>query len=796
MSETLQWRGIRLTNNQLNQALQWGDSDSNGSLLDAADRLPRVELGPRDGLLLINAGLAAHYRSHFTSHAPAVSRTFRAAVSTNRSLIARDVLQQDPSKTNITPQDLIEIMRRNGGHPVRLGDLAWLYPNARIRGEGERLQTLQARRLFSASHPQGITLADALLDPGGELIVSHFYATELRNAAPSFTQFMTNRRSQSGTRTECHNPAQAFGLQACHPDSWPVGLDTLLEHASLDIPREGSRDFSAVSRRRREEIISFLASESLAGITSNPERIKINLRAAPNSSEGPARHILARLNTRFPKLHCDPNNAADMAFHLGNRAPSNGTVSEQTRRRVLLAILDDPSVSVSFNNTDANNPALFNRTAGRPALHFMARIDPSAPEQVIFGILHIDAQSYKPRGTTGHDRILAPGEGYDKHALAQHQGEVEPLYLQYQRSENSPHLTLRRAFLGDHLVAEPIRPGNYTGELAVAYGSGGRILRRADTTWLPGMQYRTGSQSAASTYFSTVGNSPLFPYVEVYPGQADTEGAHPTAHRYSPGTYTLIIEGENGDFLTTGRLLSRNGGTGVEADNTTGLPFVRGSRAPGDSVERTRTDVGFGAFLRRNQSYHDNRLMGRVARMHLVGSVLPPFWASTAPSPIFADGSYRVGAHYSPVNAAWIGPHYAEGYLYNPFSSTVGEPPQMGLDLYTRPGENPRLNLWADIVGVGLGLHSIDTGFYLGFNVFAGPQLYVGTQEEGPFGAGLQASLRAFAGWQRGAFELRAVSEARCEVGGGYAANDGFGHAGCAWYPLMFEIGARSRMHY
>ncbi len=120
----------------------------------------------------------------------------------------------------------------------------------------------------------------------------------------------------------------------------------------------------------------------------------------------------------------------------------------------------------------------------------------------------------------------------------------------------------------------------------------------------------------------------------------------------------------------------------------------------------------------------------------------------------------------------------------------------MGLDLYTRPGETPRFNIWEDVVGVGLGLHSIDTGFYLGFNIFAGPQIYLGTQEEGPFGAGVQASLRAFAGWQRGAFEFRAVSEARCEAGGGYNSHQAFGHTGCAWYPLMFEIGARSRRHY
>ncbi len=700
MTEALQWRSRRITDAGLDRALRWADENGNGGLLDASDRLPRVELGERDGLLLLNAGLASRYRTHFATGPAAVTIPFHAPVSSDATLAERDVLEQDPAKRVVTREDLVEMMRRNGGHPIRLRDLAWLYPNAKIQGEGEVLSRLADRTIRTRLHPGGVDLGSAFLDPGGDLIVSHLYATELREAAPNFAQFMTNRHRGHPDPT-CRTPSSAFRTAACSPDSWPVDLDTLLSRADLEMSPSLFGTVSSTLATRRSAIVDALRTSGLASVSTptvdGDARVSVNLR------DDNAREVLTFLNGRFSDLLCDPANADQIAFHLGGSR--TGGPSIDALRRTLLAILDDPGTAVAYRDAEANSPATFNTAAGNPTLHFVARMSPRDTTEVVFGIYHIDAQSYQPPGQPLLDEIRGPDSIH-----YQHQGEAEPMFLRYRRSDASASLDLQNVYLGDHFVAEPVSPSDYAGRtIAVAYGSGGRILMQSSMTFEPGAMMSRGGRAVPFVAIPTVLG--IFPYFEAYPGEENLTGPNQSAATFRPdtdgtiasGEYRVRIEGEGGDFLPTARVLSRNGRIRSGA-NDSGFPFLRGARDVGMSHERNRLDVSLFRFLERQDDYHENREIGRV------GSLLweaGPSWAGNADP---GTPGFRLTFRHEVntllhLDQVGLGPLAAGLYVFEPFS-WLANPyvPQFSAHMMTRPDFDPRWRVDMDIAEARFGI--------------------------------------------------------------------------------------------
>ena len=561
-SKPLDWQNCRVD-----------PQDLKDQISSSEDRLPVIHCDGVAGTLLVTPEIAFQYRQLQAGRTEQTPKHYDLKL-----------LVPNPSQTLLTTSDIVALMKANGGHLIKVEDLARLYPNAHlVVTSGKNLGDLNRE-----------SLGKAFIDPSGELIVSHLYQKELFKNAPAFSQFMTNSLKPGGD-PDCHRPDLAFKKKSCAPDSWPVDSDTLLSLGSLSVNLKSDQPWT--------KALSDLKS-GLTGVTQKSHYLLINL-----SNPKP---LLASLSEKVPSLHCNPDNPEDMAYHLGiPSATLPKPLNETIWRRALFAILDDPSTALFYQEDQVNhpapykNPAEINKKAGKPSLYFVARISPENTSQVIFGIYHIDAQSYHPRGWLYGREILGP----DQHD-PQHQGEVEPLYLLFDRPKSSSGLTLKKAYLGDHFIAEPVEARDYTGELAVAYGSGGRILLPDRTSFLPGAMFRTGRRSKPAASIGTLTH--IFPYIEVYPGRKDLSGPNPIAARYEPETgYRVILEGENGDFIPTGRILSKNGKAGSDELNRGGYPFLRG--ADEDGHEKSRTSVRLYDFLKRQDKFHEERLMGGLS---------------------------------------------------------------------------------------------------------------------------------------------------------------------------------------
>ncbi|HEX5038016.1 MAG TPA: hypothetical protein VFX30_12725 [bacterium] len=692
MTIAFNWRDGSLSPEALRERFRSADRNGNGWLLDASDRLPAESDDPAAGVLLTNPALLDRYR-----------RLMSSTASAGSDPIAVRYLMPDASVTRIDPADIAELMRQNGGNLLRVADLARVYPNAQIGGAGETLRRLAARTIRSHRYPAGASLGDAYLDPGGDLIISHFYRDELRDAAPRFAQFMTNRGSAD---PDCYR-RDAFTVSRCAPDSWPLDLDTMLSMASLEIDPSTPAGYATATADRRTAVLTALRDSGLASVSSrrvgDTSRILLDLRGDS------ARELLTFLNGRPENLLCDPANADQLAAYLGVPPASlprdaQGRPTPATLRRALVAVLDDPNASVAYLESEANDPAAFNRAAVHPTLHFVARLSPQDLSQVVFGIYHIDAQSYQPRGQPLLDEILGPSSG-----RYQHQGESEPIFLRYTRSETDATLTMDRAYLGNHFVAEPVSPSDYrSGTVAVAYGSGGRILMRDERTYEPGAMMSRGGRVVAGVGLTTV--TRIFPYFEAYPGRADTAGSRPSAAVFRPdrdGTldadeYRMRIEGEDGDFLPT-RLLTHNG-RGEGGPNGVGYPFLRGARSVGMDSEHNRLETSLFAFLERQDGYRANHEMGRVSSLALEAG---PSWMSSANA---SEPGFQLTIRHD-VNTLFhldqvgAGPLAVGGYAFLPWD-WLANPyiPQFRANFISQPGFDPRWRVDVDLAELRAGV--------------------------------------------------------------------------------------------
>ncbi|MBI3540613.1 MAG: hypothetical protein HY073_00450, partial [Deltaproteobacteria bacterium] len=170
MSESLTWKPCRLREDDLLEKLKAADGDHNQSLRDLEDHLPQISCGGEAGALLVSPEIQSRYQK------------LLAGDSQNTSEGDVVILAPDPSKKELQSLEIVDLMRRNGGHLLKLGDLARLFPKAKLGGKGLPLEKLVADDIVlkTKQFPQGISLGESYVDPGGELIVSHLYQQELR----------------------------------------------------------------------------------------------------------------------------------------------------------------------------------------------------------------------------------------------------------------------------------------------------------------------------------------------------------------------------------------------------------------------------------------------------------------------------------------------------------------------------------------------------------------------------------------------------------------------------------------
>src|SRR5262245_17803367 len=112
MTEKLQWRHATSDFARLVSSLLEADTNGNGWLLDPEDRLPQFQIGPKkSGLVMTTPTVQALYRSSAVKNAKG----------------EMTILLENPSKKTVSSQDIVEMMHRNGGHLMRVGDLARLF---------------------------------------------------------------------------------------------------------------------------------------------------------------------------------------------------------------------------------------------------------------------------------------------------------------------------------------------------------------------------------------------------------------------------------------------------------------------------------------------------------------------------------------------------------------------------------------------------------------------------------------------------------------------------------------------
>lgn len=724
------------------------------------------------------------------------------------------LLSVNEDKKILTREEINWLMKRNGSHPLRLGDIARLYPKARIRGEGPILKDLAAEPIITAEH--NTTLADAYIDPGGDLIVSHFYSQELRSYAPAVTQMMTNRRS-GHDNPACHDPSQAFGIDECAPDSLGMDTDTLLSLGRLDAYFDVTPglhppvyDHKKVLVSRSELLRRLAAEKSLKSFVKpimETKRIRARTRVRPPKRkevqvglsinlEDPeaARCVLAWLNSQFPALKCDPNNKDHLAYYLGKRPDRvflkrdasdirYGKPHEIELRRVLLAILDDKTLYQGYDAAKASNPALFNRHAKAiqkelnkyewidrkdkgPSLYFAARISPENIKKVIFVINHIDAQSYQPRGNAWMKDPIGPEAGD-----YQHQGETEPIFLRFWRYAETETLTPEKALLGDHLNAHPVKhPGSKQRQIKVSrsYGSGGTFLRPKKYDEPAGMMYRGGSASSEIADWGS--RVYIFPYLEAVPGEKETQGRKKTAAEFKPDSgYQVIIEGQDNDFLMTARLLSMNGEKGSGSLNTSGHARFRAMDDNSAEGERDRTKVNTLAYTDRQIEYHENYILGKITAGYIETFISRNNERDLQyPS---SSGGYRLKLGIDKPGIIFWDPAALDGYIINPIAMfKTPTLPQMSFEFISAPEEDNqhRYNLGFDLAELDFGLMTTH------FKTMIGAR--TGVDWSGAFadwsdrGVGIFINPRAYMALQKEIFELQIGVQTYCSTNNALAS--------------------------
>jgi hypothetical protein len=257
----------------------------------------------------------------------------------------------------------------------------------------------------------------------------------------------------------------------------------MLSMASLEIDPRTPEGYSTTTADRPNGLVERAAGTAV----SPPSPAVASARRTPcsRSPRGIDPRIADFPERRPENLLCDPANADQLAAYLGvpprKLSPGRTGPSERGNTpRALVAVLDDPNASVAYLESEANDPAAFNRAAvHRPCIS--SRACPlKIHRKCVFGSITSTPRAISPAASRSSMKSWDPTAGAT--ASRRIGADLPALHALGNGCDahDGPRLP-RQPF-----VAEPVSPSDYrSGTVAVAYGSGGRILMRDERTYEP-----------------------------------------------------------------------------------------------------------------------------------------------------------------------------------------------------------------------------------------------------------------------------------------------------------------------